>query len=147
MLRAPKYSCTICNKTFRRSKQHYSHVNRAHRNTKRGTKQIVQQVELKTIESQPYFGREYNFVNIPTGNRHLRAGIPLPQNNWTPRQPQQGIWVSRDNKIPRTIVPGPNNTLEWSPLTLKTLDKHYITGAPRLPLLGSWSRRLERAPI
>jgi hypothetical protein len=75
-----KYYCTICNKGFRRQKQHYNHVNRAHRNL--GTnKQIVQPVELKTIESSRYYGSAYNYSGLATGMRHLRAGLPLPRMN------------------------------------------------------------------
>jgi hypothetical protein len=81
MVNPPKYSCMICNKMFRRHKQHYNHVIR----NKCGVNRIVtgsqgtgKAMTLGQIQ-QEYHGRNYSFNPIPTGNRHYRTGIPLPR--------------------------------------------------------------------
>lgn len=82
--RPPKYSCSICNKQFTRKKQHFNHVMRKScgKNKNRTSKaqtEISIDRELLLMAPQQYHGRDYNFNPIPTGNRHLRTGIPLPR--------------------------------------------------------------------
>lgn len=162
----PKYYCQGCGRGFRRRKQHDDHILLPNRfgqprckamrtekvkDNNQHIEHFIVDPELVSMKDEivhtesvttQYYGRAYNFVNIPTGNRHLRAGLPLPDNSWTPRQIQaEGTWIRERN----TSIP-----CNYSTLTLKkTLDKHYITGEPRLPLLGSWNRKTkyERAAI
>jgi hypothetical protein len=77
--RAPKYSCTVCGKTFRRQKQHFNHVMGKCKARGTNKKAVEQSTEARTLEPQRYYGREYTNNPIPTGNRHLRTGIPLPR--------------------------------------------------------------------
>lgn len=88
----PKYSCTICGKTFRRKKQHFNHVMRGHK-TKTNNKKVIapqQIIEPELISLKPeiehsdpqrtvYFGApyDYHYPGLVTGNRHLRAGLPF----------------------------------------------------------------------
>jgi DNA-directed RNA polymerase subunit RPC12/RpoP len=88
--RAPKYSCSICGKTFRRQKQQYNHVMRntcgnkkvsRHNEIEQRYETLTDQVFKETMGYEPpkYYGREYNYNPIATGMRHLRSGLPLPR--------------------------------------------------------------------
>lgn len=87
----PKYSCTICGKMFRRKKQHFNHVMKAHKNGKQATNKVIipqidqELVSLKDpivhydpVEYQWYGAPyDYHYPGLATGNRHLRAGVPF----------------------------------------------------------------------
>jgi hypothetical protein len=75
----PKYSCSICGKTFRRKKQHFNHVFRC--KARSTNKRVIElaKPEATTMEPPRYYGREYTGNNIPTGMRHLRHGGPQMQ--------------------------------------------------------------------
>lgn len=75
--------CGICSKVFISERGLNRHI-RKNRckllRVKSNNKQIeIPRPEATTMEPAPYIGREYNFNPIPTGNRHLRSGIPLPR--------------------------------------------------------------------
>ena len=91
--RPPKYSCSICNKTFKSKKSHYNHAMKAHKTTKSSPTTsitIADPIEELNSPSYPiihaspeqlttsYTGRTYtNNYQLVTGNRHLRTGIPF----------------------------------------------------------------------
>jgi hypothetical protein len=82
--RPPKYSCSTCGRLFKSRKIKDDHVlfNRC-RGLKNKNKVTLlaepADPELAEMKTHNYVGREYNGNPIPTGNRHLRTGIPLPR--------------------------------------------------------------------
>ena len=86
MKRPPKFQCTVCGRMFKGKRGRDNHFIY---NKCRGRKQaphkghiFPEEQELQlgaTMEPMKYYGREYTYSGLQTGNRHLRTGIPLPR--------------------------------------------------------------------